>query len=98
MLLSLGESISRRRVNTREGKELFRLNDIRGSKRSRGEAGPGNRRQSLIISKACEQPFPGIAEVKIKIISKMAILQFIEGMWESSCNSVCLNVYLRCFS
>lgn len=81
--------MSRRRVNTKEGKELFRLNDIRVSKRSRGEAGPGNRRQSLIICKACEQPFPGVAEVKIKITSKMVILQFIEGIWESSRNSVC---------
>lgn len=83
MLLSPEESMYSSTANARETKDLFRLNDIndiRGSKWTRSEVGPRNRRQSLIIPEVCDQLFPGIAEVKIKIISKMVFLQFIEGL------------------
>lgn len=74
-------------VQQTPGKELFRLNyidNIWGSKWTRSEVGPWNRRQSLAIPKVCDQRFPGAVEMKIKIISMMVFLQFIEGIWEFS--------------
>lgn len=87
MLLSPRDSKYSSTANARKRKELFRLNyidNIWGSKWTRSEVGPWNRRQSLAIPKVCDQRFPGAVEMKIKIISMMVFLQFIEGIWEFS--------------
>ena len=58
-----------------------------------GEARPGGRRQSLVISEVHEQPFPGVAEVKIKSSSRMEFLQLMEGTREFSCSPVLLYLF-----
>lgn len=72
----------KRRVNTRERKELnFRLNDKNGHR----EARSGNRRQSPVVSEVREQPFPGAAQIITKSSSRMEFLQFVEGTREFPC-------------
>lgn len=57
------------------------------------EARPGNGRQSLVISEVCEQPFPGVADVKIKSSSRMEFRQLVEGTREFSCSPVLLYLF-----